>query len=75
MLNNEMHIFNGDNACKQDINSATPMPVACSLGLSFSNLYSERSTIRFKAVESVGLRLTQAIAIQVQNLAEQMGGS
>lgn len=75
VLNNEMHIFNGENACKQDIHSATPMPVACSLGLSFSNLYSQHSTIRFKAVESVGDRLTQAIAIQAQQLAEQMGGS
>ena len=55
-LNNNMNIFSGNDACKQEIDSVAPMPAACSLGLSFSNLYSQGSSIRFKAAHEMQQR-------------------
>jgi len=52
-LNEYMYIFDGKDACNQEVNTASPMNAKCSLGLSFSNLYSQTSSIYFKAAQQV----------------------
>ena len=76
-LNNNMNIFSGNDACKQEVDNwiqlsnVAQMPAACSLGLSFSNLYSQGSSIRFKAAHEMQLRLNSLhqLELSAQNTA------